>query len=60
MTHFDYTRVNEAVASAGFSGMLQIPIWLIDVGAILKIVSIVLSIVAASVSIYKALQVKKN
>ena len=60
MTHFDYTKINEAVASAGFSGALQIPIWLINVEEGLKIVSIILSIVAAGISIYKALQVKKN
>lgn len=60
MSHFDYTRVNEAVTSAIFSGALQIPIWLINVEEGLKIVSILLSIIAAGISIYKSLQVKRE
>jgi len=60
MSHFYYTRVNEAVTSAIFSGALQIPIWLINVEEGLKIVSILLSIIAAGISIYKSLQIKRD
>ena len=56
----DFDHYYKSSIAAGSALMLQVPVWLVDLGEWVKILSIFLSFAAAIISIYKGLQIKKK
>ena len=56
----DFDHYYKASTAAGAALMLQVPVWLVDLGEWVKVLSIFLSCAAAIISIYKGLQIKKK